>query len=100
MLSSNLVENQNSTGVKHYRMTRVTYGIVSSAFHSIRPLEALAEKSDDESFRIEHSSTCTYRLFYQDLHILNQQLNFATNLSVHLLQLDLKIANGHQMTRI
>ena len=52
MLHSNLVENQNSTGIKHYQMTRVTYGIVSSAYHSIRPLEALAKKRDDDLFRI------------------------------------------------
>ena len=33
-------------------MTRVTYLIASSAFHSIRPLQVLAEESDDDSFRI------------------------------------------------
>ena len=32
-------------------MTRVTYGIASSAFLSIRPLQVLAEESDDDSFR-------------------------------------------------
>ena len=46
-----LWKNQNSTEVKHYRMTRVTYGIASSAFHSIRPFQVLAEESDDDSFR-------------------------------------------------
>ena len=43
---------QISTEVWHYRMTRVTYRIASSAFHSIRPLQVLAEVSDDDSFRI------------------------------------------------
>ena len=33
-------------------MTRVTYGFASSAFHSIRPLQVLAEESDHDSFRI------------------------------------------------
>ena len=33
-------------------MTRVTYEIASSAFHSIRFLQLLAEESDDDSFRI------------------------------------------------
>ena len=47
-----LWKHQNSTEVRHYRMTRVTYGIASSAFHSIRPLQVLAEESDDDSFRI------------------------------------------------
>ena len=47
-----LWKHQNSTEVRHYRMTRVTYGIASSAFHSIRYLQVLAEESDDYSFRI------------------------------------------------
>ena len=33
-------------------MITVTYGIASSAFHSIRPLQVLAEESDNDSFRI------------------------------------------------
>ena len=47
-----LRKHQISTEVKPYRMTRVTYGIASSAFHSIRLLQVLAEESDDDSFRI------------------------------------------------
>ena len=54
-----LSKNQNSTEVRHYRMTRVTYGIASSAFQAIRPLQVLAEESDDDSFRIATLNDCT-----------------------------------------
>ena len=47
-----LWKHQNSTEVKHYRMTRVTYGIASSAFHSIKLLQVLAEECNDDSFTI------------------------------------------------
>ena len=33
-------------------MTRVRYGIAFLAFQSIRPLQVLAEESDDDLFRI------------------------------------------------
>ncbi|XP_075257567.1 uncharacterized protein LOC142349720 [Convolutriloba macropyga] len=35
-----LWKEPNSTYIKTFRMTRVTYGIASSPFHSIRPLQA------------------------------------------------------------
>ena len=43
-----LQKHKKSTEVGHYRMTRVSYGIASSAFHSRGPLHVLAEKSDDD----------------------------------------------------
>ena len=38
-----LWKNPNETEVKTYRMTRVTYGIASSSYHSIKPLKALED---------------------------------------------------------
>ena len=37
--------------IKHYRMTRVTYGIASSAFHSTRSLVEVANRCKDESLQ-------------------------------------------------
>ena len=42
----------NSTDKKPFRMTRVTYGIASSAFHSIRPLQVLAEDVTDRNVQL------------------------------------------------
>ena len=42
----------NSTDIKTFRMTRVTYGIASSAFHSIRPLQVLAEDVTDKNVQL------------------------------------------------
>ena len=47
-----LWKHQNSTEIRHNRMTRVTHEIASLAFHSIKPLQVLAEEKDDDSFNI------------------------------------------------
>ena len=39
----------NSTDIKTFRMTRVMYGIALSAFHSVRPLQVLAEDVRDRN---------------------------------------------------
>ena len=44
-----LWKEPNSTDIKTFRMTRVTYGIASSAFLSIRPLQVLAEDVADKN---------------------------------------------------
>ena len=38
-------KNPNDTEVKTYRTARVTYGMASSSYHSIRPLNALANSN-------------------------------------------------------
>ena len=40
------------TEVKTYRMTRVTYWIASSSYHSIRPLKALADSCTNSNLRL------------------------------------------------
>ncbi|XP_075247132.1 uncharacterized protein LOC142340443 [Convolutriloba macropyga] len=47
-----LWKNPNDTEVKRYRMTRVTYGIASSSYHSIRPLKALADSCTNSHLRL------------------------------------------------
>ena len=47
-----LWKEPNSTDIKTFRMTRVTYGIASSAFHSIRPLQVLAEDVTDKNVQL------------------------------------------------
>ena len=45
-------KNQNDTELKTYRMTRVTYGIASSSYHSIRPLKALTDSCTNSNLRL------------------------------------------------
>ncbi|XP_075260576.1 uncharacterized protein LOC142352093 [Convolutriloba macropyga] len=47
-----LWKNPNNTEVKKYRMTRVTYGIASSSYQSIRPLKALADSCTNSNLRL------------------------------------------------
>ena len=47
-----LWKEPNSTDIKTLRMTRVTYGIASSAFHSVRPLQVLAEDVTDKNVQL------------------------------------------------
>ena len=47
-----LGKEPNSTDIKTFRMIRVTYGIASSAFHSIRPLQVLAEDVKDKNVQL------------------------------------------------
>ena len=47
----------NSTDIKTFRMTRVTYGIASSAFHCVRPLQVLAEDVTDKNVQLGMKST-------------------------------------------
>ena len=42
----------NSTDIKKLKMTRVTYRIASSAFHSVRPLQVLAEDVTDKNVQL------------------------------------------------
>ena len=47
-----LCKNPNSEALGNYRMTRVTYGIASSSFRSIRPLQILAEEKTNTKLRL------------------------------------------------
>ena len=47
-----LWKEPNSTDIKTFRMTRVTYVIASSAFHFIRPLQVLAEEVTDKNVQL------------------------------------------------
>ena len=47
-----LWKDPNSEAIETHRMTRVTYGIVSSSFHSIRPLQNLAEETTNTKLRL------------------------------------------------
>ena len=47
-----LWKDPNSEAIETYRMTRVTYGIASSSFHSIRPLQVLAEETTNTKLRL------------------------------------------------
>ena len=47
-----LWKDLNSEAIETYRMTRVTYGIASSSFHSIRPLQVLAEETTNTKLRL------------------------------------------------
>ena len=40
--------NEPTHKIEHLQMTRVTYGIASSAYHSIRSLREIAKSIDDE----------------------------------------------------
>ena len=94
-----LRKHQNSTEFMHYRMTRVTYGIASSAFHSIRSLQVFAEESDDDSIRIATLND----MYVDDLLTGSSDTESATQLQDGfintLVKLDFKFANGHQTTR-
>ena len=50
-----------SDPLKHLRMTRVTYGIASSSYHSIRCLQEVGKKSSDEDVK-----TAIFNDFYVD----------------------------------
>ena len=47
-----LWKNPNSEAIETYRKARVTYGIASSSFHSIRPLQILAEETTNTKLRL------------------------------------------------
>ena len=47
----------NSTDIKTFRMTRVTYGIASSAFHSLSSLQVFAEDVTDKNVQLGIKST-------------------------------------------
>ena len=47
-----LWKDPNSEAIETYCMTRVTYGIASSSFHSIRPLQVLAEETTNTKLRL------------------------------------------------
>ena len=47
-----LWKDPNSEAIETFRMTRVTYGIASSSFHSIRPLQVLAEETTNTKLRL------------------------------------------------
>ena len=47
-----LWKDPNSEAIETYRMTRVTNGIASSSFHSIRPLQVLAEETTGTKLRL------------------------------------------------
>ena len=47
-----LWKNPSDTELKTYRLTRVTYGIASSSYHSIRPLKALADSCTNSNVRL------------------------------------------------
>ena len=51
-----LWKDPNSEAIETYRMTRVTYGIASSSFHSIRPLQVLAEETTITKLRLSLTS--------------------------------------------
>ncbi|XP_075261144.1 uncharacterized protein LOC142352874 [Convolutriloba macropyga] len=45
-------KESNSTDIKSFRMTRVRYGIASSAFQSVRPLQVLPEDVTDKNVQL------------------------------------------------
>ena len=47
-----LWKDPDSEAIETFRMTRVTYGIASSSFHSIRPLQVLAEETTNNKLRL------------------------------------------------
>ena len=47
-----LWKDPKSEAIETYRMTRVTYGIASSSFHSVRPLQLLAEETTNTKLRL------------------------------------------------
>ena len=47
-----LWKDPNSEAIETFRMTRVTNGIASSSFHSIRPLQVLAEETTNNKLRL------------------------------------------------
>ena len=47
-----LWENLSDTELKTYRMTRVTYGIASSSYHSVRPLKALVDSCTNSNHHL------------------------------------------------
>ena len=57
----NLWRDSPSEPLKHLRMTRVTYEIASSSYHSIRCLQEVGKKSSDEDVK-----TDIFNDFYAD----------------------------------
>ena len=51
-----LWKDPNSEAIETYCMTRVTYGIASSSFHSIRPLQVLAEETTNTQLRFSQTT--------------------------------------------
>ena len=47
-----LWKDPNSEAIETYRMAGVKYGIASSSFHSIRPLQVLAEEPTHTKLRL------------------------------------------------
>ena len=47
-----LWKDSNSEAIETFRMTRVTYAIACSSFHSIRPLHFLAEETTNNKLRL------------------------------------------------
>ena len=45
-------KDPNSEAIENFCMTRETYGISSSSFHSIRPLQVLAEETTNDKLRL------------------------------------------------
>ena len=74
-----LWKEPNSTDIKTFRMTRVTYGITSSAFHSIRPLQVLAEDVTDKIVQLG-ITTDMYDMYVDDLLTRAPDLESAMNL--------------------
>ena len=71
-----LWKNLNDTELKTYRMTRVTYGIASFSYHSIKPLKALADSCTNSNLRLAINTN----LYVDDLLTGASHVEHATQL--------------------
>ena len=95
-----LWKEPNSTDIKTLRMTRVTYGIASSAFHSVRPLQYLAEDVTDKKYTARNYDRCVRRRLV-DSSTRSGKCNETAGLnhSSFFQKQGLRFANGLQVTQ-
>ena len=73
-----LWSEKDTEPIQHLRMTRVTYGVTFSSFHSMRSLLELA-KTAPEKFVGLLEMTCMYTIYSPFVPILKKQRTYKTN---------------------
>ena len=91
-----LWKSPNDTELQTYRMTRVTYGIASSSYHSIRPLKALADSFTNSNLRLAINND----MYVDDLLTGASDVEHAAQLQDEIIATlktaGFDIKNGHQ----
>ena len=94
-----LWKEPNSTDIKTFRMTRVTYGIASSAFHSIRPLQVLAEDVADKKVELGIMTDMYVDDFLTGAAYLKSAKKLQDSMKQFFQRQGLRFASGLQVTQ-